>query len=318
MENLKPLKLEQPSYTLRRKELNLFLDKNEFYLNYFSYNYLSINTYNSIPILNRDLSINQKVIFDEYPLLPFNYLRQSTIKSFFTSQRVDVPICFKKSKSLYSQTFELPLMKLVNMVMRKGLKSKVSNVFNFNFFNFFNFFQKKISTNNFYTWLSLHFSLNLLTLSSKLSINNFKLPAGASIDLLYNNQLHEDGVSFHSKSSFYFLFFESIKEYLPVFSFFVRKVDKSVRKNSRGKSGKYVIIWKYVPSYKRLYTTLRWFIKDLKFQKAKTFKLRFLRILEGFILNPKASFLVKLRQFVHIYVFENLKNKLMKSLKTTS
>jgi hypothetical protein len=25
-----------------------------------------------------------------------------------------------------------------------------------------------------------------------------------------------------------------------------------------------------------------------------------------------------LRQFVHIYVFENLKNKLMKSLKTTS
>jgi hypothetical protein len=178
--------------------------------------------------------------------------------------------------------------------------------------------QKKISTNTFNTWLSLHFSINLLSLNSKLDANNFKLSTGDSIELLYNNQLYEDGISFHPKSSFNFLLFESIKEYLPVFSFFVRKVDKSVRKNSRGKSGKYVIIWKYVPSYKRLYTTLRWFIKDLKFQKARTFKLRFLRILEGFILNPKASFLVKLRKFVHVYVFENLKNKLMKSLKTTS
>jgi hypothetical protein len=151
METLKPLKLEQPSYTLKRRELTLLLDKNEFYLNYFSYNYLPITIYNSLPTLNKDLSINQKVIVDEYPMLPFNYLRQSTIKSFFTSQMVDVPICFKKSKSLYSQTFELPLMKLVNIVMRKGLKLKVSNVFNFNFFNFFNLLQKKISTNTFNT-----------------------------------------------------------------------------------------------------------------------------------------------------------------------
>jgi hypothetical protein len=63
--------------------------------------------------------------------------------------------------------------------------------------------------------------------------------------------------------------------YKPTFMFKVQKVDKSTRKHSRGKSGKYVILWKYVPVYKRLYVVLRWLIQDMTFQKARKFELKF-------------------------------------------
>jgi hypothetical protein len=33
-------------------------------------------------------------------------------------------VCFKKSKSLYSKTFELPLLKFTNMLMRAGKRGQ--------------------------------------------------------------------------------------------------------------------------------------------------------------------------------------------------
>ena len=55
----------------------------------------------------------------------FIFLRQSTITSFFSTNLIDMPICFKKSKSLYSKTFELPLLKLTNLIMRGGAREQV-------------------------------------------------------------------------------------------------------------------------------------------------------------------------------------------------
>lgn len=296
----------------------IFFDRNEFYLNYSSFNKLSEGFYWLNHHLNEDYNSNAHNLRGEYSLTRFNFFKNSTIKSFFNSHMVDIPICFRKSKSLYNKSFELPLLKLSNMIMRKGLHSKVINTIGSTVFTFINLYQKTLTNPETFKWINIHTVLDLSYFNLNSRIYSNQISDENPLHLFYNNKLYQKGVDFHLKSSFNFIFFESIKNYLPVFSFFVRKVDKSVRKNSRGKSGKYIIIWKYVPTYKRLYTTLRWFIKDLKFQKSKNFKSRFLKILETFILNPKVSFLVKLRRFVHIYVFENLKNKLMKNLKTTS
>ena len=38
------------------------------------------------------------------------------------------------------------------------------------------------------------------------------------------------------------IFLDVIRQYAPVFAFYIRKVDKSIRKHSRGKSGKYLLI----------------------------------------------------------------------------
>jgi len=107
-----------------------------------------------------------------------------------------------------------------------------------------------------------------------------------------------------------------LENYFPIFSFFVRRVNKDLRKNSRGKSGKYMVVWKYVPSYKRLYITMRWFLKDLKFQKPMTMEGRLSQIIESLFLTPELSFLHKVRQFTHRYVFKHFKKTLLRSLKS--
>ena len=107
-----------------------------------------------------------------------------------------------------------------------------------------------------------------------------------------------------------------LENYFPIFSFFVRRVNKDLRKNSRGKSGKYMVVWKYIPSYKRLYITMRWFLKDLKFQKPLTLEGRLYQILEALFLSPELSFLHKVRQFTHRYVFKHFKKTLLRSLKS--
>jgi hypothetical protein len=48
----------------------------------------------------------------------------SSIRSFFSAQQVDVPICFKKSRSLYMTSFEIPIIKFNNMLMRSGKKNQ--------------------------------------------------------------------------------------------------------------------------------------------------------------------------------------------------
>jgi hypothetical protein len=112
--------------------------------------------------------------------------------------------------------------------------------------------------------------------------------------------------------------FDKLSKYTPLFGFYIRRVDKSIRKNSRGKSGKYTMIWKYVPVYKRLYMTTRWLLKDLRFQKLKTFPERLIKTLETFLLTPHLSFVCKLRKFTHFFVFQNFKNTLLRSLRSTS
>jgi len=58
----------------------------------------------------------------------FNYLRYSTITSFFTSNNVDVPLCFKKSLSLFNTSFELPVLKFCNILMRHGKRGNMVKV----------------------------------------------------------------------------------------------------------------------------------------------------------------------------------------------
>jgi hypothetical protein len=63
---------------------------------------------------------------------------------------------------------------------------------------------------------------------------------------------------------------------------------------------------------------MRWFLKDLKFQKLKTFDERLFKTLEVFFLSPNLSFISKLRKFTHFFVFQNHKKTLLKTLKSTS
>jgi hypothetical protein len=52
---------------------------------------------------------------------------------------IDVPICFKKSKSLKYKNFELPFLKFINLLMRQGKKEQITTYCLQTLFTFFNF-----------------------------------------------------------------------------------------------------------------------------------------------------------------------------------
>lgn len=297
--------------------------------------YINLNVlinFNNIDLIDNHESNNHEIIlnntffndFRDYEtcvpqesitLENFMFLRQSTITSFFITNMVDMPICFKKSKSLYTKTFELTLLKFINLIMRRGLREKTLRSITITFYNFFHKFFNKSSL-NYNKWYNIYNFLSLTSYSVENTfMSNFlKKP----IDLNSKHVLTESGYSFNNTLFFKKVLFTKLNEYTPLFSFYVRKVDKSIRKNSRGKSGKYMIIWKYVPLYKRLYVTMRWFLKDLKFQKFKTFDERLLKTIETFLFTPDLSFVYKLRKFTHFFVFKNHNKTLLKTLKSTS
>ena len=87
--------------------------------------------------LSNEPNIPYSEVFSETTTDHFFFFRQSTITSFFIENLVDVPVCFKKSKSLYSLTFELHSMKFINLIMRKGMKEKVFSTLTNTLYNIF-------------------------------------------------------------------------------------------------------------------------------------------------------------------------------------
>jgi len=104
----------------------------------------------------------------------------------------------------------------------------------------------------------------------------------------------------------------------PVFSYFIYSVDKNIRKFSRGKSGKYTFIWKYIAPYKRSHLSMRWIIKDIKFFQSKALNERLLKTFNNLLICPEKSFSWKSKIFAHNYVFKNFRKNLMITLKTNS
>ena len=286
--------------------------------------YRSYNTYLSLRFSAPTFSagnynrIVQKDLVDESTLEHFNFLRQSTIKSFFNAQLVDVPICFQKSKSLYTPTFEIPLIKMSNMIMRSGLRGQVMQTLTTSFAHFFHSLVTDLTPSDSLTWVQVHHLLDNLLAHRDGNFRGIGSTVAGAPTIRAEHTFEDLRVKFNHKSSFNYLLFETLAKNAPIFSFYIRKVDKSIRKNSRGKSGKYTIIWKYVPVYKRLYVTLRWLLKELKFHKLQTFEKRVIQMLHTLLVDPSSSFVMRLRRFVHGFVFYNYKTTLLKNLRSTS
>ena len=265
-----------------------------------------------------NISLKESRVNDQNMLNYFVFLRQSTIKTFFILNMIDVPVCFQKSKSLYTKTFELPLLKFTNFLMRDGKREKIFKNFTLALTQFITKFLSNVLNvsqyNNFLTTYLLFNKYFLETTSNK--TQSFFLKT--LITLKSKHTVNDKDIILNNDAFMKYILFDKLREYLPLFSFYIRKVDKNIRKHSRGKSGKYTLMWKYVPTYKRFYLTMRWLLKDIKFQKLKTFQERLFKTFELLFISPQLSFVCKLRKFIHFFVFQNFKKTLLKTLKSTS
>ena len=169
-------------------------------------------------------SYSERYLQNTAILSSFVFLRQSTITSFFSANLIDMPICFKKSKSLYAKTFELPLLKLTNLIMRAGLREKSIKHVSLSFSKCFTRILPNVNMGNYTHWESLYTNLINTSLYNNTFIRTHSLET--SLDLHSKHTLTNSNL-FFSDSLFLtkFLFYK-LNEFLPLFSFYIRKVDK--------------------------------------------------------------------------------------------
>lgn len=251
------------------------------------------------------------------------WYKYPTLSSFFLMQRIDIPLCFRKSKSLHHPTMVTPQVRLLTMLMRDGRRSYVLKNYSkaissliTSSYKFDELARDKGWWRHYYRLFS-QFKVAFSAKSTNLNHYFLRTKNVTLVDhytQVYNSENYEAQGHLRSQSWLYKEWFK----YLPTFNFYVRKVDKLKRKHSRGKSGKYTIVWKYVPVYKRFITVLRWFIKDVRFQKARTFYARLYKTLELLLFDPSLTLIYKFRTFVHSYVFQNHKKTLLKNLRSVS
>ncbi len=297
------------------------------YFNNFSYKYstfFSFTTENTeqslIPSFNISPQTEHTSFVDE-----FYYLRRSTFIDFFVENKIDVPICFNKSKSLKRRTSELKILKFSNLLMRKGQREKIISLLFRNIRCLYKFFKqnncKVISQND--DWIDNYFLISNFFLNLHKNDNGFKLftyeyNCEENFKINYNNFLGSFGKLISTDFFIKNFLISILSKVSPIFSYFIYNVDKNIRKFSRGKSGKYTFVWKYVPTHKRLFLTMRWILKDIRFAQNKQFFDRLFKALSALSITPDKSFAWKSKIFSHNYVFKNFKKTLMTSLRATS
>ena len=246
----------------------------------------------------------------------FWYLNYSTFNSFFAESLIDIPRCFKKTKSVKRPNNELDLVKFNNYFMRDGLRYKSFSFLTKSLWNAVSELQyTNYRTNKTYsTWKDL-----FLVFSSLVFSNNYK----------QIHFLNEEVTTFGHKQNNIFkniefnwgvrsLLFQHFHTLLPMFSFYIYKVDKKIFKNTRGKSGKFTFIWKYITSYKRNFLVMHWVLKELRITQGRTLQDRLKTLLKILILQPRKTWIWKVKKFSYNYVYRNCRRTLAESYRTVT
>lgn len=255
---------------------------------------------------------------ERVPFMPKTTLNtQSSITTFFSTSMIDIPRCLKKSTSLYKPIFAATHLKFLNILMRHGRKEQIFTTVLRTFVTHkLHAINTQSSTINKRLWLSLLPTLSTTFLddvSTFQTFNYLKFKLNfISKNIIKDYLIHSEPLTMLT------LLTDELDKYKPMFAFKIQKVDKLTRKHSRNKSGKYVILWKYIPTYRRIYTVLRWLIQDVGFQKAFKFETRLLKAFNMLQVTPTRSMVYKCRNFNHNYVFKNFKKTLLQSLQTVS
>ena len=241
----------------------------------------------------------------------FSFIRNIPFTDFFKTHQIDVPRCFIKTKSLKRQQDITNIIKFSTYIMIKGFKLKVINKLIKSFSSNLNL----INSNNVdFFWKNLYVYFNL---------NQCKLVRYTKF-YIHQPDKNFDESSFHNLTdfapnyTFNKTFFNKLKIYEPLFLFYIYKVDKSIFKNSRGKSGKFTFIWKYITPYKRSLIIYHWLNKELKTVNKRTLQERLNFLVNQVIINPKTTWIYRIRKFSYNYVYYNCKNTLARTYRTTT
>ena len=189
-------------------------------------------------------------------------MQAPTLTSFFALQLIDIPLCFRKTKSLYAPVASMPHIRFINMISRHGRRQYVatrySETLNYIALRWLTRHQDERKHPDWRPFFAAFAEPKILMLrgSSRGPSINEEVSTFFTSDI-FKQELSNSGDAIESDDWVHDFIYDEIESYSPVFSFYVQKVDKMKRKHSRGKTGKYSISWKYVPKYRRIAAVLR-------------------------------------------------------------
>lgn len=239
-----------------------------------------------------------------------------TLTSFFLLNSLDIPKSFKRIRSLMRPTSSTVLSKFSAMLTKHGRKPYILRTLSSTLIRLARLKPLYDTGEYFYlNWLSLYQVFTTLKLVNPLPNEPFSVFLKRSLHVELS-EWHDQYSSSVEKQSFNHnvyahQFLNALKDYIPLFGFFIKKVSKLQWKHSRGKSGRYLIKWKYIPVYKRLITLLRWLVSDVQFQNHHNFYDRLYTSLKNLWFHPSSHLIIQFRRFVHKYVFQRCRNTLL-------
>ena len=246
----------------------------------------------------------------------YRHLSSLTFYEFFLEHQIDIPSCFKKSHSLLRPQRELTMVSFITYFMRHGLKLKTQNLFISSLQKFFTTQFTPIHYTSLLSWKFIYTSLqNFFYIDSKAYTN----PLYYTNQIIkYNHYLNTSSKNISTQPNIFNLVYKSLLNFLPLFSFYIYKVDKKIFKNTRGKSGKFTFIWKFLTPYKRLNWVMYWLAKEIKLKTGKTLSSRFQTLFSDILFNPQNTWVFKVKRFSYNYVYRNCRSTLAENYRTST
>ena len=243
----------------------------------------------------------------------FAFIKSLPFIDFFKSSLIDVPVCFSKSKSLRRRTSNTSFSKFLNYITLHGSKQRTSNALmaalKSNLLEI-----HKVNNGVDLTWRSIYlFFSSVMTKGSTYQELYIQNPDANDDESLY----YKLG-NYTTKVDYNTVFFKQLKPLEPLFLFYIYKVDKSIFKNSRGRSGKFTFIWKYITSYKRNLLVFHWLAKELRVINKKSLGARLDHLVKQVIFERKTTWIYKIRRFSYNYVYYNCRFTLARSYRTVT
>ena len=255
-------------------------------------------TFNPTSILPAPTSLN--LLIPKFPYVKF-----------FLLQQIDTPLFFKKLHSLGRWNSHFVYIKLINLLMKCGLREQIQRTLISSYFSLFTPFIEKLEQSNKYninfTPLLLFFKTLLLSYPTFIyNFNSTQPPITALIAYFLQTQFNQ----IHTNFFFKLLLSRKIQQTQVIFSFFLKKINKYIWKYTRGKSGKHTLSWKYIPAYKRSLVAIRHLLPDLNTTASYQWKYRLELLLKNFLFNTETTFLAYVRKFTYNYMFQKYKKKM--------
>lgn len=247
----------------------------------------------------------------------FGYLKERSFTAFFRDNAIDVPRCFRKTRSVRRPLNQVDLLKFNNYLMRDGKRLKVFKYLTAVLWGIFhdrpNF--EEITFKTHLPWQSLFLSFTYITRFNERYVSMPNITEEATT---YGHVMVPYGKVVSDDWNFTSFMFKNIYQMFPLFSFYIYKVDKKIFKNTRGKSGKFTFIWKYVAPYKRLFLVMHWLLKELRIRPGRSLRDRLDVTLRTLLTTPQQTWMWRIRKFSHKYVYRNCRHSLAESYRTVT